>query len=149
MADLDNADVGGPGRIWDDVRSTWTAPIEDVIAENKFVMIVGSERKDVVLQIGRPYWKDGMAFCAIAAWGMWNRNPDVAGASSLQAIALAVHEFAYLLPIWAAATKAKFYYPGHEEDEVPADMLLGAGLARTDRARAEAKEHNFTPDRDE
>ena len=112
-----------------DYEKRQLTPIDDIIAEAEFVMVVGTSKNTIKIQIGRPYWDDGMAFCPVAAWGMWGRNPDVAGATSLQSLALAIAELTFMLPKWASTTNARFFYPGHEEAEVVADQLLGAGLA--------------------
>lgn len=115
------------------IREHRHAPIEDVIAEQKLIAIVGDDRQEVVLQVGRPYVdSDGVARCPVASWGLDNRHPDIGGVETLQALNLAcgLLERRLLDEIYSGRTK--FILPECvEDDPISAQFVTMSLFGRT------------------
>lgn len=96
------------------IRLHMQTPIEDVIAEQKFIIIIGSERREICLQIGHPYKGagEGEYRCPVASWGVYDRYPDMCGEGSLQALALAVRCLETTVIDWINTRDARLQYPG-------------------------------------
>lgn len=101
-------------------------PIDDVIAEERLIAIWGNERREVILQIGRPYVEDdGVASCPVAAWGINGRYRDVHGESTLQALYLASNMLAHIIIDLMKHGNVKFYYEDCEDEgEMYEDGIL-------------------------
>ena len=93
------------------------SPIDDIIAEQKLVAFVGSERREVTLQIGRPYTDgEGVSRCPVALWGLDGRLADFVGGSTFNAMNMACGVLERRLLDHIASGGVKFYLPGSEDD---------------------------------
>jgi len=99
-------------------------PIDDVVAEQQFIAVVNGKRREVVLQIGRPYAApQGEYRCPAALWGLEDRFSDIPGEGSLQALSLA-HRFVLDRVIDRISSgTARFYYPGYEDKELSVSYI--------------------------
>ena len=93
------------------------SPIDDVIAEQKLIAIVGTDRRDVTLQIGRPYIDgEGVSRCPVAIWGLDGRLADFVGGSTFNAMNMACGVLGRRLLDYSASGDVTFYLQGSEDE---------------------------------
>lgn len=99
-------------------------PIDDVIAEEFLIGMLGSERKEIVLQIGRPFYdEDGMGRCPVAIWGLNGRYPDIHGEGTIQALYLACELVSEVILQSCEQGLIHYFIPG-DEDEPDEELTL-------------------------
>jgi hypothetical protein len=69
----------------------WDKPLVDPIAAMRLVGLDASgARRDIVMEVGRPYALERDAACPVALWGLDGNYGDAPGTDTLQALCLAV-----------------------------------------------------------
>lgn len=78
---------------------------------------MGTERREVTLQIGRPYIDvEGVSHCPVALWGLDGRLADFVGGSTFNAMNMACGILERRMLDHMASGNVKFYIPGSEDD---------------------------------
>lgn len=125
-----------PNENTNEVSQQRQTPIDEVIAEERLIFVTDTKQTFALLQIGRPYIDgDGVARCPIAAWGIDDRYPDIAGETTFQALCLGVRFLERMIRDYVTRTDAAIELPAEDasdhqgEDEshpISRDSILAA-----------------------
>lgn len=100
-------------------------PIDEVIAEERLIFVTEAAQTFVLLQVGRPYVDgDGVARCPIAAWGIDDRYPDIAGETTFQALCLGVRFLERMIRDYVTRTNSEIELPAEEASNHPEEDEL-------------------------
>jgi len=109
------------------VRTIRDVPIDDVIAETRFIAVSPSgERSEVRVEIGRPYRIDAReSACPVAVYGMrFGRGPDMSSLDPFFALLNAQRHVGSLLRLRVESGWQLYFAPEEEEEELEGPLSL-------------------------